>query len=155
MFIAVYLFTKNIPVALLLGSLAAATAPGGTTNILQEYRTRGPLTTNLLGVVGADDAFAIIIFAFASNISKAILEAGQTIDYFNIFHIVSYDIFGSVILGVLMGVLISYFMLKIKHTDMKQLLMISALFLCTGSFSSFGILINFIKYGTRNCHWQH
>ena len=61
-FLAIYFLTFNLPLAL-LGGLACATAPGGTTNVIQEYKARGQLTSTLYGVVGADDAFAIIIFA--------------------------------------------------------------------------------------------
>ena len=91
-----YWYSNNLPLALILGSLAAATAPGGTTNILQEYRTRGPLTTNLLGVVGADDAFAIVIYALSANISKALLSTNTHFQIQDVFHIITYDIFGSI-----------------------------------------------------------
>ena len=40
-FSAIYLLTQNLPLALLLGGLACATAPGGTTNVIQEYKARG------------------------------------------------------------------------------------------------------------------
>ncbi len=131
-FTTVYLLSKNIPLALLLGALAAATAPGGTTSILQEYKARGPLTTTLLGVVGADDAFAIIIYAFASNISKAILSNGTSIQFGAIINIISYDILGSLLVGLIIGFSVSLIMLRVKHHDMKQLIIIAALFICTG-----------------------
>ena len=78
-FTAVFLFTKNL--SFLVGALAAATAPGGTTQIIQEYRARGPLTSTLYGVVGADDAFAIIIYTIAYNISKTILIAQEGLNF--------------------------------------------------------------------------
>lgn len=131
-FSVVYLFSKNIALSLILGSLAAATAPGGTTTVLQEYRSRGPLTTTLLGVVGADDAFAIIIYAFASNISKAILSDNASIQLDHIIHVISYDIIGSLVIGFGIGFIVSLIMLRVKHTDMKQLVIIAALFICTG-----------------------
>ena len=41
-FIAIYFLTFNLPLALLLGGLACATAPGGTTNVIQEYKALQP-----------------------------------------------------------------------------------------------------------------
>ncbi len=128
----VYFITSNIPIALILGSLAAATAPGGTTTILQEYRARGPLTSHLLGVVGADDAFAIIIYAFSLNIAKAFLSASTSIDLKLILHIISYDILMSIVIGFILGFIISLIMLQVKHKDIKLLVILSALFGCTG-----------------------
>ena len=34
----------------------AQTAPAATTDVLKEYRTKGPLTTTTLGIVAMDDA---------------------------------------------------------------------------------------------------
>ncbi|UCC96178.1 MAG: cation:proton antiporter, partial [Candidatus Omnitrophota bacterium] len=36
---------------LLLGAIASATAPAATTQVLREYKTRGPLTRTVLGIV--------------------------------------------------------------------------------------------------------
>ena len=129
---AVYLFTRNTALSLLLGALSCATAPGGTTSVLQEYRARGPLTSTLFGVIGADDALAIIIFAFMSNISYAILKADGGVSFLNILHIVGFDIIGSIILGLIFGLITAYVMLKIKHEDIQQVVMLGMLFLCTG-----------------------
>ncbi|PIR65292.1 MAG: hypothetical protein COU52_05035, partial [Candidatus Omnitrophica bacterium CG10_big_fil_rev_8_21_14_0_10_43_8] len=40
---------------LLLGAIASATAPAATTDVLWEYKARGPLTTTVLGIVALDD----------------------------------------------------------------------------------------------------
>lgn len=60
----IYLFSGIISLALLLGSLATATAPAGTVAVIESYRAKGPLTNSLYAVVGLDDALAIIIFTF-------------------------------------------------------------------------------------------
>jgi Kef-type K+ transport system membrane component KefB len=59
--------------ALLLGSMSAATAAAGTTDVLWEYKTRGPLTSMLLGVVALDDILALFLFAVFSSISTMFL----------------------------------------------------------------------------------
>ena len=69
----VYVLTKDLPLALILGSMAPASAPAGTVAVIQEYRARGSLTQALYAVVGFDDGLAIIIFGFAFALSKSLL----------------------------------------------------------------------------------
>ena len=70
---AVYLLTRNWPMALIFGAMAPASAPAGTVAVIQEYRARGSLTKALYAVVGFDDGLAIIIFGFASALAKTLL----------------------------------------------------------------------------------
>ena len=70
--LVVWLFTKDIAHAvslgLILGAICSATAPAATTDVLAEYRTRGPLTTTVYGIVAMDDAVALILYTIASTI---------------------------------------------------------------------------------------
>jgi Kef-type K+ transport system membrane component KefB len=70
----IYLLTRNLPLALIFGSIAPASAPAGTVAIIQEYKAKGPLTRALYSVVGFDDGFGIIIFGFAAAIAKSLLS---------------------------------------------------------------------------------
>jgi len=99
----------SIMLGLLLGAIASATAPAATTAVLQEYKTKGPLTKTVLGIVALDDSLALLLFAFASSIvgglnvntSRSILE---TLSY------PIYKIFGAIIIGVLAGVVLVKFL---------------------------------------------
>ena len=73
-----YLLTKDLPMALIFGAIAPASAPAGTVAIIQEYKAKGALTKALYSVVGFDDGLGIIIFGFASAFAKSFLaqEAG-------------------------------------------------------------------------------
>ncbi|MFW6138094.1 MAG: cation:proton antiporter [Spirochaetota bacterium] len=68
----IYMVTGSLPLALIFGAVAPASAPAGTVAIIQEYRSRGSLTNALYTVVGFDDGLGIIIFgftfAFVSNL---------------------------------------------------------------------------------------
>jgi Kef-type K+ transport system membrane component KefB len=57
--------------AIVLGSIAAATAPAATIMVVKQYKARGPVTETLLSVVALDDAVALIAFGFAVTIAKA------------------------------------------------------------------------------------
>lgn len=69
----IYLITKDLPLALIFGSIAPASAPAGTVAIIQEYKAKGPLTSALYSVVGFDDGLGIIIFGFAAAFAKSLL----------------------------------------------------------------------------------
>lgn len=71
---AVWLLTGSLPMALIFGALAPASAPAGTVAVIQEYGAKGKLTSALYAVVGFDDGLAIIIFGFASAAARNILD---------------------------------------------------------------------------------
>ncbi len=103
-------------VALLLGAIASATAPAATTAVLWEYKTSGPLTRTVLGIVAMDDGLALVLFALASTI--AVRLTGQINDGFLsvIIHPI-YDIGGSILIGVVSGFILSKLIRRYKEKD--------------------------------------
>ncbi|UCC96657.1 MAG: cation:proton antiporter [Phycisphaerales bacterium] len=73
--VAIYLLTRDLPMALIFGAMAPASAPAGTVAVIHECRAKGSLTTTLYAVVGFDDGLAIIIFGFAAALAKNLLVA--------------------------------------------------------------------------------
>jgi len=73
----VYLITGNLTTAIalgiVLGSISSATAPAATTDVLWENRTKGPLTSTVLGIVAMDDAVALLLFAFSVSIAGTLI----------------------------------------------------------------------------------
>jgi len=76
---------------LLLGAIASATAPAATTDVLWEYKTRGPLTTTVLGIVGMDDGLSLMLFAIASSIAASLI-GGVSSGIFNTFFHIIYEL---------------------------------------------------------------
>jgi len=78
--IAVYLLTRDLPMAIIFGAVAPASAPAGTVAVIQEYKAKGSLTKALYAVVGFDDGLAILIFGFAAAVAKNLLihQAGES-----------------------------------------------------------------------------
>jgi Kef-type K+ transport system membrane component KefB len=72
--LVVYLFTKQLYTALILGAVSSATAPAATVAVINQYKAKGPLTTTIFGIVGSDDAIALIIFSFASAVAIASIQ---------------------------------------------------------------------------------
>jgi len=98
---------------LLLGSIAAATAPAATTDVLWEYKTRGPLTTTVLGIVGLDDGLGLVLFAIASSITFAIVGTNAPA-ISSVFLHIFYEIGGSVGIGILGGLTLSLIVRKMS-----------------------------------------
>jgi Kef-type K+ transport system membrane component KefB len=74
----VYLLKHDLPLALVFGAMAPASAPAGTVAVIQECKAKGSLTKALYAVVGFDDGLAIIIFGFAAAFAKNFLIAEAT-----------------------------------------------------------------------------
>lgn len=133
---ATFLFTHSIIQAvclgLLLGGICAATAPAATTDVLKEYRTKGPLTTMILGIVAMDDAVALILYAVASTIATPLLE-GHSVSFIKQLGSIAYDISGSVVMGLLFGFILSQILKGVMNSEGRVLgFSLGALFLCSG-----------------------
>lgn len=92
--------------ALLLGAIASATDPATTTSVLKEYKTRGPLTTNIFGIVALDDGLALLLFAIASSIAGVLIGHGGEGALKAIIH-PFYEIGGAVGIGVASGLILN------------------------------------------------
>ena len=91
-----------LALGLLLGAVSSATAAAGTTDVLWEYKTRGPLTTTLLGIVALDDILALFLFAIVSSVA-GILTGGEHANLLMEIGSLVYEIGGAVLLGGLAG----------------------------------------------------
>ena len=97
-------------ISLLFGAISSATAPAATVMVIRECRAKGNFTDTLLGVVAIDDAWCLIIFALSLAISRAIY-AHMSVTFFllKVFLNSLLSIFGSFILGGIIGILLTYF----------------------------------------------
>lgn len=134
--IVVFLVTKNfvhaISLGLILGAICSATAPAATTDVLVEYRTKGPLTTTVYGIVAMDDAVALILYTVASTIVRPLIGGNSLsfgIQILNIFR----DIFGSIAIGVAFGFVLTFILKGIISSEGRALsFSLGTMFLCTG-----------------------
>lgn len=61
--IVLYLLKLPLPIALLAGAIASATAPAATVHIVQTLKAHGTFVDMLYGVVALDDAGCVILFS--------------------------------------------------------------------------------------------
>lgn len=137
-----YAFTKNwnqsLSIGLILGAICSATAPAATTDVLAEYRTRGPLTTTIYGIVAMDDAVALILYTVASTIAAPLL-GGHVLSFWQQLLNIARDIFGSIIIGGASGFVLSLILRKLPNDEGRILsFALGSLFLCTGICERFG-----------------
>ena len=123
-FSATMIFVKNFAVALslglILGAICTATAPAATTDVLKEYRTKGPLTTTTLGIVAMDDAFALVMYTIAAAIASPLLE-GKSVPVFAQLGAICYEILGSILFGLLLGFVLTVIIKGIMNDESRVL----------------------------------
>ena len=124
--------TLSISLGFILGAISSATAPAATTDVLAEYRTRGPLTTTVYGIVAMDDAVALILYAVAATVAAPLL-GGKQISLSAQLLSIAREIFGSIILGSAFGFILSFIIRNIMTEEGRILsFALGSLFLCTG-----------------------
>lgn len=137
--IALLLAGFDLPMAIVLGAIAAATAPAATIMVIKQYKSKGPVTDTLLSVVAIDDAIALIIFGFAAAIAQTLLGANVS---GNLLLTILNPIW-EIILALLIGAVIGFFLkyiLKIFATRAGRLsVLIGGVFLITGVAAQFGV----------------
>jgi len=127
----VYFLTGKLYLALVFGAMAPASAPAGTVAVLQECKAKGRLTNALYAVVGLDDGLAIIIFALALALAKTLLTGGE-ISVVTILEGPLFEIFGSIVLGVVVGVITGYSAQKLAVEDSPLAVALGGILVCTG-----------------------
>lgn len=126
-----YLYTGDLPTSLLFGALAAATAPAATADVLWEYRAKGVLTATLLFILALDDIIGVILTRLAMAYAEASITAGA-LSFTQIGFVALLEIGGSLVLGVVLGWLVSN-VVRVKHTQGEIIVLATAsVLLCTG-----------------------
>jgi Kef-type K+ transport system membrane component KefB len=98
-------------VAILLGCIAAATAPAAVLDVVSESGKKSKFSELLLAVVAFDDVLALIIFAIGISFVKAMNGHGG--DEFFLL-VAGREIGGAILLGVLLGLPAAYLTGRVK-----------------------------------------
>lgn len=98
------LFGFDMKLSIMLGAIAAATAPAQTIMVIKQYQAKGTLTSMLMSVVAIDDAIALIAFGFAATIVNVMSSNVQTSIALSVLT-PFYEVIISFILGAVAGIL--------------------------------------------------
>ncbi|NQU18894.1 cation:proton antiporter [bacterium] len=117
--------------ALLFGAIASATDPATTTEVCREYKTKGPLTTTIMGIVALDDGLALMLFAVASSVAGA-LSGHMHGGFLKTFVHPLYDIGGAIILGTVSGFALSRIFRRYSEKERLLAFTVGTVLLVTG-----------------------
>ena len=121
-----------IEAAVVLGAVAAATAPAATLMVVRQYKAKGPVTDVLLPVVALDDAVGLVLFAISFGVAKAI--SSGTVDMISVIVEPIAEVVMSLLLGFVMGAIFT-FCERFFHSRSKRLAMSVAFVLATVGLS--------------------
>jgi len=133
--VAMYAITRDLPLSIVFGAMAPATAPAGTVAVIQEYKAKGSLTKTLYAVVGLDDGMAVVIYGFAAAIAKTLLIRESHPVTTNILHALGApmaEITLSLILGGVIGIVFSKLVGKLHHSRDILIIIFGVVLLATG-----------------------
>jgi len=138
--------TLTLPTAIVLGAIAAATAPAATLMVVRQYKAKGPLTDILLPIVALDDAVGLILFSASFGVAKAIMNP-ESVSLVSIIVEPLLEIVLSLLLGFVMGMLFTFFE-RFFHSRSKRLSMSVTFVLLTVvlsmiEFPLFGLHVRF------------
>ena len=129
----------NLPLSLLLGSVAAATAPAATVMVIEEMEAKGKFTKTLLAVVAIDDAIALFIFGICAALSANLIAQATTFSIATVVSTALFQIGGAVLLGLLGGLLTGPVIRKFRKSEWTFILVMGTLFLILGISERFHI----------------
>lgn len=151
----------SLPAAITLGAIASATAPAATLMVVNQYKSKGPLTDLLLPIVALDDAVGLILFAVSFGIAKSI-AGGGSLDFISVIVEPVLEVVVSLVLGAIMGV-IFHFTERFFHSRSKRMSISIAFVLLTvalttikfdiaGVHVGFSTLLTCMMLGTIFCN---
>ncbi|MBQ7296276.1 MAG: cation:proton antiporter [Clostridia bacterium] len=113
--------------AIILGAIASATAPAATLMVVRQYKAKGKLTSLLLPIVALDDAVGLIIFAVSLGVAKTLHNGELSLISVLVDPLV--EIFASLILGAVIGYVLSFTEKFFRSNTKRQALVITSIFL--------------------------
>ncbi len=132
----------SLSAAIVLGSVATATAPAATLMVVKQYKAKGPVTDMLLPVVALDDAVGLVIFAISFGVAKSISTG--TVDVLSVILEPLLEVALSLALGAVMGVLFT-FCERYFHSRSKRMAV-------SVTFVMMTVAISFLKFQIGNIH---
>ena len=125
---AVYIIGAPIHMALLLGAIAAASAPASTIMVLKEYNAEGPLSSTLMAVVGLDNTLALILFALISPVAMMFIGGGQALSI-QLLITPIIEISAAILVGLIIGYITQHYISMVDDKTKKVVSILTAVVL--------------------------
>lgn len=128
----------DLPMCITLGAIASATAPAATLMVIRQYKAKGPVCEMLLPVVAMDDALGLMAYAISISVAQAMVS-GAPMTVVNMALIPLGEIVGSLVIGTVIGFVLSLCMSFFHSRGNKLALTIAAIFLALGLCDLWGL----------------
>lgn len=129
--LALFLFKLDLTIALLLGTIASATAPAATVAVVQSLKARGLFIDYLYGVVALDDVGCVLLFGIIfALISGTIGGATEHSGLHEIVHALT-EIGSSVLIGAVSGLVIHAINFRRRNSNEILIVTLGILFIFT------------------------
>jgi Kef-type K+ transport system membrane component KefB len=135
---SMYLLTRDLPLSIVLGSLAPAASPAGTVAVLRDLRAKGTLTDVTIAMVGLADAAVVIIFSV--GLMWAVRLLGGAADLSSSLASPLWEIVGGLALGGAIGMAVSTSAKRV-HLSAEHIFVvfIAVVVLCWGLAEMIGV----------------
>lgn len=124
-----YILNMSLSFSIVLGALAAATAPASTMMTIRQTGAKGDFVDTLIQVVALDDIVGLVLYSMAISIAIA-SGSGGGVNVSSVIMPIVINI-GVVILGGLFGLLMKLLMTK-RSTDNRLIIALALIFLFCG-----------------------
>lgn len=128
----------DVAFSIVLGAIAAATAPAATIMVIKQYGAKGPVTDTLMAVVAIDDAVALVAFGFAVSIAGVISGNGGGNMFLSILQPL-WQVFLSLLIGAVMGVLFKIPLRFFKKSGNRLIIIIGFVFMTSALATLCGV----------------
>lgn len=130
--VMIFVLGQSVAFSLVLGAIAAATAPAATLMVVRQYKAKGPVVDTLLPVVAMDDAVGIMAFGVSTTIAQTLVKNSGGISIAKIILIPLLEIVAALVIGFGMGIFLTYLSKKVKGEDGLLSIVIAILFATAG-----------------------
>jgi len=122
---------KPFAFSIVIAAMSAATAPAATLLVIRQYKAYGPVTKTLLSVVALDDVVGIIAFGVALSLAKMSI-GDEAITFSKIILGPIIEIFGSLLLGFILGFILTFVAKKQREHNKDNLQIFSIIAILLG-----------------------
>ena len=130
-----YAITGDLGLAILLGAISIATAPGVTLLVIREYRSRGALTDTLLAVVAINNVLCLIMF----RVFFTVYSLSQGEPFWPMMLLLLKEFGATLIIGGVVAVIITFWEQRIDDLSELLLVIIGGLLVGIGLAKTIGI----------------
>jgi Kef-type K+ transport system membrane component KefB len=126
----------SLQLAIILGCIAAATAPAAILDVVGETGEHSKFSNLLLAIVALDDVLALIIFGIGISLVKTINGSGSDVFF---LLVAGKEIGGAILLGLLIGLPAAYLTGRVKQGQPILTEALGLVLLCGGMAIMLGI----------------